>query len=531
MPTYLSPGVYIEEKESGSRPIEGAGTAVAAFVGLTEKGPVDKPTLITNWSQYTDTFGDFTPTGYTPLSVYSYFNNGGGSAYVVRVGPETNGNGNLDLTSGKGKGKGSKVPTPAASLASGAKTDTPAYTVQAVDPDAPSGITIEIQPEPAGEGKEASELFTLLVKQGGKPVETHEHLSPRRGKQHATTVVKEASKLIRLQEVGSLSIAERLPAGGEVELVMPETLPMVIELESDEIVGDAGARSGLGGLEAIEGVTMVAVPDLMAAYETGQIDLEGVQVVQQSIIDHCENMGDRMAVLDTPPDLTPQQVKTWRVKTTGYDSKFAAMYWPWIKVFNPANGAAEFIPPSAAVAGIWGRNDDTRGVHKAPANEVVRGAVGVAADVTRGEHDQLNPVGVNVIRSFPGRGIRVWGARTLSSDPAWRYLNVRRLFNYIESSILTGTQWVVFEPNDLELWQRIKRTITGFLTNVWRDGALFGATPAEAFYVKCDAETNPPEVIDAGRVVIEIGICPVKPAEFVVFRLSQFSAGGAAIEA
>ncbi len=187
------------------------------------------------------------------------------------------------------------------------------------------------------------------------------------------------------------------------------------------------------------------------------------------------------------------------------------------------------MPPSGSIAGLWGRNDDARGVHKAPANEVVRGAIDVQVNITKNEHDLLNPVGVNVIRSFPGRGIRVWGARTLSSDPSWRYLNVRRLFNFIEESILIGTQWVVFEPNDLDLWQRISRTIRGFLLTQWREGALFGATPDEAFYVKCDAETNPPELVDGGQVTVEIGIAPVKPAEFVVFKIAQLSSGGSGV--
>jgi phage tail sheath protein FI len=164
-------------------------------------------------------------------------------------------------------------------------------------------------------------------------------------------------------------------------------------------------------------------------------------------------------------------------------------------------------------------------VHKAPANEVVRGAISLELQVTKSEHDLLNPQGINVIRAFPGRGIRVWGARTLSSDPAWRYINVRRLFNYIEGSILLGTQWVVFEPNDMALWERVKRTISAFLVRVWRDGALFGATPGEAFYVKCDGELNTSETIDAGQLIVEIGIAPVKPAEFVVFKIAQFSGG------
>jgi hypothetical protein len=178
------------------------------------------------------------------------------------------------------------------------------------------------------------------------------------------------------------------------------------------------------------------------------------------------------------------------------------------------------------MAGIWARSDTERGVHKAPANEVVRGAIGLALDVTKSEQDSLNPNGVNCIRAFPGRGIRVWGARTLSSDPSWRYINVRRLFNFVEESIQVGTQWVVFEPNDLDLWQRVKRTISAFLTRVWRDGALFGATPGEAFYVKCDAENNPPETRDVGQLIVEIGLAPVKPAEFVIFRISQYSGGG-----
>ena len=181
------------------------------------------------------------------------------------------------------------------------------------------------------------------------------------------------------------------------------------------------------------------------------------------------------------------------------------------------------MPPSGHMAGIWARNDDTRGVHKAPANEVVRGAITLELNITKAEHDLLNPDGINCIRAFPGRGIRVWGARTLSSDPAWRYLNVRRLFNYIEESILEGTQWVVFEPNDIRLWGRVKRTINAFLLRVWRDGALFGATPDQAFFVKCDERTTRPRSVDAGQLIVEIGIAPVKPAEFVVFRIAQFS--------
>ena len=232
-----------------------------------------------------------------------------------------------------------------------------------------------------------------------------------------------------------------------------------------------------------------------------------------------------MAVLDPPPQLSPQDAVKWRRLDAGYDSKFAALYYPWIKVLDPVSGTNRFIPPSGHIAGVWARNDNERGVHKAPANEVIRGAVELQTQLTRAEQETLNPIGVNAIRSFPGRGVRVWGARTLSSDPAWRYVNVRRLFNYLEKSILSATQFAVFEPNDPALWGKLSRSISSFLIGEWRKGALFGRTPDEAFFVKCDDETNPADVIDSGQVVCQIGVAPVKPAEFVVFQLSQFSGG------
>jgi phage tail sheath protein FI len=208
----------------------------------------------------------------------------------------------------------------------------------------------------------------------------------------------------------------------------------------------------------------------------------------------------------------------------------AALYYPWIEVIDPLTRRPIAIPPSGHIAGVWARTDERRGVHKAPANEVILGATGLAFQVTHQEQGSLNKNGINCIRAFPGRGIRIWGARTLSSDPEWRYINVRRLFNFISESIQTGTQWSVFEPNDQFLWNALSISVSSFLKNVWRSGALFGATPDEAYYVKCDAETNPPEVIDAGQVVCEVGIAPVKPAEFVIFRLSQYTGGGGAEE-
>jgi phage tail sheath protein FI len=183
------------------------------------------------------------------------------------------------------------------------------------------------------------------------------------------------------------------------------------------------------------------------------------------------------------------------------------------------------VPASGYIAGVYARVDSERGVHKAPANETLRGVIGLEKNVSRNEQDMLNPIGVNCIRMFPGQGIRIWGARTLSSDAQWRYINVRRLFNNVEESILQGTNWTVFEPNDETLWRAIKRDIRAYLTTRWREGALFGATADQAFYVKCDTETNPKELRDLGYCVVEVGIAPVKPAEFVIFQISQYAGG------
>ncbi len=233
------------------------------------------------------------------------------------------------------------------------------------------------------------------------------------------TIVNANSNLIQLEETSVRgAIQRRPPSGTSVSLAGGgEAATLPARLSPDDYVGDAADRTGFGGLEAVEEITMLSVPDLMAAYQQRLIDLEGVQAVQLAMISHCELMGDRLAILDPPPGLNAQQIKEWRVDKVGYDSKHAALYWPWFKVFDPATGQNVFVPPSGHMAGIWARSDATRGVHKAPANEVVRGAIQLETNITRSEHDLLNPNGINAIRSFPGRGIRVWGARTLSSRP------------------------------------------------------------------------------------------------------------------
>jgi phage tail sheath protein FI len=500
MPQYLSPGVYVEEMPSGSMPIEGVGTAVAAFVGIAEKGPFNEPTLVTNWTQFTSAFGEFVEGTYLAHAVYGFFNNGGGSAFVVRIGQD-----------------GPGAPKAKAELPSATQASVAGLRLQALEA-GPTGNDVSVEVADASEP--ADDTFKLVVKRGGRVEETYDNVSVKKGKTNVATIVNTQSKLIQIEETAGGAMAR--PANGAHPL-SGGSGSAPVRVTTADYVGDSAKRTGFGGLEAIDPITMVACPDLMAIYQRGGIDLEGVQAVQTAMMNHCELMGDRVAILDAPPGLNAQQVREWRQDKARYDSKYASLYWPWLRVFDPGTGQNIFVPPSGHMAGIWARNDTERGVHKAPANEVVRGAIGLETNITKGEHDLLNPVGINCIRAFPGRGIRVWGARTISSDPSWRYLNVRRLFNYIEESIFEGTQWVVFEPNDQDLWERVKRTINAFLFRCWREGMLFGASSEQAYYVKCDEETNPVETRDVGQLIVEIGIAPVKPAEFVIFRIAQFS--------
>jgi len=317
----------------------------------------------------------------------------------------------------------------------------------------------------------------------------------------------------------------------------------------NSIAGDERQRTGITCLEEIDEIAIVAAPGIadVMSYE--------------ALLSHCEKLGDRFAILDCPESVenidSLKQVGTAQatpaaggetedadkpsrrkgsqpasgMRPRNSDGGFGAFYFPWITARDPlAAGVIVRTPPSGHLAGLYAQTDTSRGVHKAPANVGVRGALGLTYRVTREEQGELNKMGVNCIRFFPDAGIRVWGARTLADEASeWRYINVRRLFNMIEESIGGGTRWTVFEPNDERTWKSVERDIRAFLTLLWRDGALKGETPEQAFFVKCDAETNPPDVIDAGRLITEIGIAPVKPAEFIIFRIGQW-AGGAETE-
>lgn len=521
MPEYLSPGVYIEEVSSGPRPIEGVGTAMAAFVGFAAAGPVNQPVLVTSWTQYVEKFGRLDESGrrnphmdgaYLSHAVYGYFLNGGGRCYVTRIPQQSDGKAppppRLELPTRASKALTSLIVTPKSETA--------------------GDIQVEIGP-PVGENP-PPEAFTVKISMG-EVKEVYENVSfnkrPKDGTSYVVEKINSSSTLVQVAEGPATgSLADRVPEFG-MSVIKPPAPMVPARVDATSFVGSAAERSGVEGLEIAEDVTMICAPDLMSAYQSGAITKEGVKAVQLAMIAHAERMQDRMVILDPLPGLTPQQVKQWRERDTNYDSKFAVLYYPWIRIMGPDGKTEMEVPPCGHIAGIWARNDNTRGVHKAPANEVVQGALGPAIAITKGEQDVLNPIGVNCIRSFTGMGLRVWGARTLSSDAAWRYVNVRRLFNYVEKSIERGTQWVVFEPNDPNLWARVKRDVEAFLTVCWRDGMLFGLTPREAFYVKCDEELNPPEVRDQGKLIIEVGLAPVKPAEFVIFRFSQFAGGGA----
>ena len=282
---------------------------------------------------------------------------------------------------------------------------------------------------------------------------------------------------------------------------------------------DSGLVLGLVQLEAIDDIGLVAAPG--STWRGAASDDSLGESVQALLIAHATKMRDRVALLDSAPGQDLAAVLAMRAKL---DSKNAALYYPWVSIADPISGRKTDLPPSGFVAGICARVDIERGVWKPPANEVVRLAVGFERPISQVEQSQLNPEGVNCLRSFDGRGLRLWGARTLSSDPEWKYLNVRRYFAYLERSIEKGTQWVVFEPNGERLWARLRAAVEAFLHGEWRSGALLGDRTDKAFFVRCDRTTMTQNDLDNGRLTCLVGVAPIKPAEFVIFRIGQWTA-------
>lgn len=336
---------------------------------------------------------------------------------------------------------------------------------------------------------------------------------------YLVTAVNRQSALINLGAGDGFSVAAlaQFPSVAPAAAAQPARLWMdltggrdnLAALSVDDFVGEDGGpgnRTGIQSLEDIDEVSICLAPGMWAAS------------VHAGLIQHCELLKDRFAILDPQDGLSIEGIRTFREPL---DTKYAALYYPWLEVRDPSVKMNVAVGPSGHMAGIYARVDVERGVHKAPANEIIRGITRIMIDVSKREHDMLNPKNINVLRYFPGRGNRVWGARVVTSDAAWKYVNVRRLFLFVEESIDEGTQWVVFEPNDEPLWARVRQTIGNFLTSVWRSGALQGAKADEAFFVKCDRSTMTQDDIDNGRLICQIGIAPVKPAEFVIFRIQQ----------
>lgn len=563
---YFAPGVYVEEVDRGSRPIDGISMSVGGFVGFTEdvRGDAElfEPTMVSNWAQYLELFGKpgsdgFTDFGaYLPFAVQGWFMNGGGRCWVVSLGTQL---------------PGTPLPNPADNvtklITSGGKPSLSFYLKPSKEenegrlalPSSDGRLTITVldstaKPldDDADPGAEAplnnGEYFSVIVRNGDTILEQYDHLTMNPEvdsaiAQNVETALKD-SEYVVIEDISSTGQAlSRRPNNGSYEIA---PLPYVSDPEkfSRDLQGSRDDRTGIQGLYEIDEVSMVACPDVMLAYEKGLIDLEQVHGVMEMMLSMCENSAPgpayRMALVDTPPvkpskgwepvdpsRQRPADVAKW-LSTFNRRSMFGAAYYPWVKVADPRNGGRpKMVPPSGHMMGIWCRTDESRGVFKAPANETPRGVIGLAYETNMREQELLNPMGVNCIRNFSSynRGLKVWGARTLvePDNMQWRYISVRRLLSYVEKSIEIGTQWVVFEPNDEDLWARVNRTVTNFLERLWREGALFGASPAESFYVKCDSELNTPETVMMGRLYVEVGICPVRPAEFVIFRISQWA--------
>lgn len=509
MPEYLAPGVFIEEIERGPRPIEGVATSTAAFLGEAERGPT-RPRLVTSFNEYRRHFGSaFAPAKYLPYAVSGFFDNGGRRAYICRLSPADAATaalqvGGLDLRASGPGDWGNRVfvklsqgsatlntgRTPTTFLLQVAYWDTPAPGGSYPDPFDPTQN--RILPRPS-----YTETFNDL--------EFVDAASP----DFYATRLHDNSALVRLadpppdpQPLGALPQAPLTPLAGGAD---------GSALQVNDYIGanpDSNLRTGLSALNLDEyrEVALVTAPGIA-----------DVQICKE-IYEHCERNRFRFAVLDCEPSHGNAASLDPRSDMNTY---YAAFYYPWVYVSDLKTGARKKVPPSGHVLGLYARTDINRGVWKAPANDGLSGVFDLEYYVDTGTQEVLNPRGVCAIRRFPGRGILVWGARTLTDNSLWKYVSVRRLFIFIEHSIYDGTQWVVFEPNDERLWARVVDTVRLFLRTQWRNGALMGTTEDEAFKIACDRSTMTQDDILNGRLICQIGIAPVRPAEFVVFQIYQ----------
>lgn len=507
MPEYLAPGVYVEEISTGPKPIEGVSTSNAGFVGGTERGP-EYVKLITSWLDFQRWYGGYVyQQSYLPHAVQGFFDNGGKRCFITRV-------------TGQGASHSKAIVDGALHVrAIGRGNWGDRIVVRVLEPGKPreEGDTFKIQvlyfksevPDPIN--LEKAEL-----------IEEFDNVTFTDGTTSAVKVLNASSRLIRVwwdpaPKMLTIDQAAQLSQGGDgADVTVGDfeghTDPLLNETIPSDVPNDLlGRGTGLNALADVDEISLLLAPDEVR---------EGLTELSRRVIGQCQKLKDRFAVCSVSEEARNDQPQQILVDP---DTLYGALYYPWIRVYDPSVDDYRILPPSGHVAGLYARVDVERGVHKAPANEVLRGAAALEFPVTKEMQDFLNPKGVNCIRDFrsDGRGIRVWGARTMSSDPEWKYVNVRRLFIFIEESIDEGTQWVVFEPNYEATWAKVRRSITNFLISVWRSGALQGVTQEEAFFVRCDRTTMTEDDINNGRLICYIGVAPVKPAEFVIFRIGQ----------
>jgi phage tail sheath protein FI len=521
MPEYLTPGVYIEEIEPGPRPIEGVPTSTSAFIGETERGPL-RPTLLTSYTDYLRWFGGtFSLPGgdrYMPHAAAGFFENGGKRLYGCRV-------------------VGDRATT--ATLQVGD------FTVRAVGPGLwGTNVLVRIRESSTRDGNDNPVGFRLQCSYWSeRPSAPYDPFDPANDSQQPRPQYQEDYDDLSVDPLSSEYYEKRLlDATGQAPTVLAviertagtNSLPEFNDvpgtfleggiddpdpLDSADYVGLPVTNRPVQGLSSLE---LDACREVAIVYAP-RPPADAV-AIQTAVISHCERLRFRFAVVDPDRSAPVRDLDPRTTPPPGWDTPFAAIYAPWIVIADPNTGDRVTAPPGGHVIGVYARTDVERGVFKAPANEVVRGALDVAVDIDEDTQAVMNPRGVNAIRKFPERGIRVWGSRTLSSNGLWKYVSVRRLFIFLERSIYEGTQWVVFEPNDDRLWARVNDTIRLFLRSQWRQGALFGATEAEAFFITIDRTTMTQDDILNGRLIAEIGVAPLRPAEFVIVRIFQHTA-------
>lgn len=562
MAEYLSPGVYVEEFDSSPRAIEGVGTSTGGFVGMAVKGPtIGAPSLVTSFADFQRQFGGFLSEythgeyRYLAYSVEQFFANGGTRCYISRVVPEdaslaTAKKGILSMRAANEGKWGNRIlvslmATNRKKMQLLKKESDNIFVAKSVD-GFREGDVVEF----AGEFNRIAGIFdntvTFEKPFGADPVDTT--IVPKNVvfSVEMDVTIRSDSDVetftgVTLNPTSTNYLARKLAASRlVVATVEPNDdidNPVSVILGKGVLSGTISFAGGSDGtMEAVNAGVFIGIDNgpgqrtgIQAFLENDSVSIiavPGITIpeVVVALVSHCENEKNRFAVLDIPQELRKTgDIIEYR---NMIDSTYAAMYHPWIQVYDRVAKKPAYIPPSGAVMGVYSRTDVSRGVHKAPANETIA-CTGLSVNYTTGEQDILNPAGVNLIRALPGQGIRIWGARTASSNSAFKYVNIRRLFIFVEQSIRMSTNWVVFEPNNSSLWARVQMTVSSFLESMFRAGMLAGDSPAEAFYVNIGTSTMSQDDIMNGRLICEIGIAPSRPAEFVIFRVTQFTAGAA----